>query len=324
MITLSKIAKLAHVSVSTASKAFSGSSEVNEQTREMIFNVAKENGCFKKFFNAKYPKFVISIICPEFKSRYYSRYLYYLQQMFWRRNCEICVASTEFSPETESSLLEYYDKFTSVDGIIIIDGRDNVKRCCDVPIVSIGKEFTDVSMSVTVKETVAMKKAIAYWVKRGVRDIGFIGEKYTNGKREMFEEITEKLCGGVNRDYICMTSKRFEAGGYEAMKHFYENKTVPRAVICAYDNMAIGAMNYIHKVGGRIPDDVAVIGMDNIEEAGYLNPPLASIETISADMLKYSVDMLINIINGKPYEKQKSYEPKLIMRESALINGADA
>lgn len=68
MITLSKIALLAHVSVATVSKAFSMSSEVNEQTREMIFDIAKKYGCFKKFFNAKYPKFVVAVICPEFQS----------------------------------------------------------------------------------------------------------------------------------------------------------------------------------------------------------------------------------------------------------------
>ena len=50
MITLSKLASLAHVSVSTASKAFSMSSEVSEQTREHIFRVAREQGCFKKIF----------------------------------------------------------------------------------------------------------------------------------------------------------------------------------------------------------------------------------------------------------------------------------
>ena len=64
-MTLSKLARLANVAVSTASKAFSMSDDINEQTREEIFRVARENGCFKKFFNAKYPKFVIALICPR-------------------------------------------------------------------------------------------------------------------------------------------------------------------------------------------------------------------------------------------------------------------
>ena len=65
MITLSQLAKLAHVSVSTVSKAFSMSEEVNEQTREEVFRIAKEYGCFKKYYKAKYPKTVIAVICPE-------------------------------------------------------------------------------------------------------------------------------------------------------------------------------------------------------------------------------------------------------------------
>ena len=71
-MTMKELAKLANVSVSTASKAFSMSSEGSDETREIIFDVAKKHGCFKKFFNAKYPKLVIAVICPEFESTYYS------------------------------------------------------------------------------------------------------------------------------------------------------------------------------------------------------------------------------------------------------------
>ena len=61
-MTLTELAKLAHVSTSTASKAFAGSPEVNEQTREMIFEVAKRAGCFKKFCKSDYPGYVIAVI----------------------------------------------------------------------------------------------------------------------------------------------------------------------------------------------------------------------------------------------------------------------
>ena len=71
-MTLTKLAKLANVSVSTASKAFSMSPEVNSETREMIFDKARELRCFKQFFSAKYPRLVVAVICPELESRYYS------------------------------------------------------------------------------------------------------------------------------------------------------------------------------------------------------------------------------------------------------------
>ena len=105
-MTLSKLAKLANVSVSTASKAFSGSGEVNDETREMIFAVAKKYGCFKKFYNAKYPKLVIAIIAPEFESAYYTSYLSYLQKNLQDKGCEVCFSATDFDTEKEKSLVE--------------------------------------------------------------------------------------------------------------------------------------------------------------------------------------------------------------------------
>ncbi len=81
MITLSTIAKKAHVSVSTVSKAFSMNSEVNDETREKnFFQISKDYGCFKKYYKAKYPRNVIAMICPEFSSRFYSHALSNIQE----------------------------------------------------------------------------------------------------------------------------------------------------------------------------------------------------------------------------------------------------
>ena len=73
------------------------SNEVNADTRELIFEIAKSYGVFKKYYRAKYQKYVIAVICPEFKGRYYSTGLASLQEYLTKYNCEICVASTDFS-----------------------------------------------------------------------------------------------------------------------------------------------------------------------------------------------------------------------------------
>lgn len=90
-MTLTKLAKLANVSVSTASKAFSMSCEVNDETRDLIFRVAKEQGCFKKFFNAKYPKPVVAVRCPELHSQAYAMQVRYLKDELEARDCTVCV-----------------------------------------------------------------------------------------------------------------------------------------------------------------------------------------------------------------------------------------
>lgn len=320
MITLSKIAKLAHVSVSTASKAFSMSAEVNEQTREQVFEIAKQYGCFKKYFNAKYPKYVVAIICPEFKSRYYSHILSYLQRNLEDHNCEICVASTNFSAETEKELLEYYSNYTAVDGVIVVDGRLETDKAIEIPVIAVNSETSNntiISFSSDFKSS--MEEAINYFLDKNAKTIGFIGEKYTSIKLEVYKDIIKRVTGEIPEKYISISDNRFEEGGYEAMEKLISSGNIPRALICAYDNLAIGAMRCVFDKGLRVPDDVAILGIDNIRESKYSNPPLSSISTHAKDICEAASNAVIGMLSNKPFEANKTFKSELILRESTKI-----
>ena len=213
-MTLTKIAKLAHVSVSTASKAFSMSNDVNEQTREKIFEIARENGCFKKYYRAEYPRFVVAVICPEFKSTHYAQLLSLFQKHLSENNCEICVAATDFSEETEKKLTEYYSHYASIDGIIFINRKSKIEEKYEVPIAIINSDpdsVCDIKVSRYYGEKIS--EAIDYFISRGVRDIGYIGEKNTVTKLALFEEFIKDKLGEENPENIVVTEKRFECRG---------------------------------------------------------------------------------------------------------------
>lgn len=320
MMTLSKIASLAHVSVSTASKAFSMSREVNEQTREMIFEIAKQHGCFKKYYNAKYPKYVIAVICPEFKSRHYSATLSLLQKYLAEHNCEICVASTEFSQETAQELFEYYNKYTAVDGIILIGGNLNIDGDVEIPLASTCLNLkNDDIMQVKTDMRASLEQAIEYFIGRNVKEIGFIGEKNTVEKLKMFSNIIGDKFGCVNEALISITDERFETGGYAAMEKFFLSGKVPRAVICAYDYMAIGAIRCIYDRGLKVPDDVAVMGMDDIPESKFLNPPLSSINPHTDKVCKILAEAMVNRLNDNSFKINTVVTSELCLRKSTQI-----
>ena len=320
-MTLSKIAQLAHVSVSTASKAFSMSSDVNEQTRERVFEIAKKHGCFKKYYRAEYPNFVIAVICPEVKSPYYAHLLTLLQKYLSESNCEICVASTEFSVEIEKKLTDYYTKYASIDGIIFINRKSKLEQECDVPIALIDSEpdpFCDIRVTNYYGEKIA--DAIDYFVSRGVKDIGFIGEKNTVLKHSLFRQFMEEKVGGVNEAHIKVTEKRFEDGGYSLMKQFFEAGDLPRAIICAYDRLAIGAMRCIHDRGLRVPEDIAILGMDDIPEARFLTPTLSSINPHNDEIAQKVTRAMLDRINGNDFQAELRVEYELNLRESTRID----
>lgn len=320
MITLSKLAKLANVSVSTASKAFSGSAEVNEETREMIFDIAKKNECFKKFYNAKYPKLVIAIIAPEFKSAYYTRYLSYIQSELKKENSELCVSTTDFSEENEKALIEYYYKHSDVDGVIIIDSQTDIAPYSEIPIVLVNPQSKPkYNASVLSSIQPALCKSIDYLIEKNVDSIGFIGEKLTEKKQDLFKQILKEKGITPDEAYISISDERFEGGGYCAMENLFSKQKLPRAIVCAYDNMAIGAVRCIYDHGLSVPHDIAVLGMNDISEAKFLNPPLASISSQTEEICKIATETIINQIKGKNIEPHQTVDSKLILRQSFEI-----
>ena len=326
MITLSKLASLAHVSVSTASKAFSMSPEVNEQTRETIFQIAKEQSCFKKFFNAKYPKYVIAVICPEYKSLFYSTALSLLQEYLSEHSCEVCVASTNFSPEKEADLLEYYSRYATVDGIIVIDGRITPDLHTDIPIATIFPNPGCAGViSVSGDCTEAMTDGIQFFLDSGITDIGFIGDPHTDAKQRLFARISESLSPALKISFM-ISPQRFEAGGYNAFSHFAAGGHIPRAVFCAYDYMAIGAIRYCWEHKLHVPEDVAIIGMDDIPENKYLNPPLSSINFNMDKICAAAAKAMMKRLTEPAFTLQEKIPATLHLRESTNLtlrkNGA--
>lgn len=317
MITLSKIAKLANVSVSTVSKAFSMSKEVNQETRELIFKIAKENHCFKKYYNAKYPKIVIAVISPEFDSIYYAKWLTEIQKYAGKYNCEITVATTNFDRETEKKIIEYYTNYTEVDGIIIINRVSKLDEESEIPIISIGKSSIEKeNMAITFDYKTAYEKLFEIFKESKIKKVGFIGDNHTSSKFKLVKNLIEENNLENDDDINGNVENRFEIGGYEGMEKILSSGKIPDAVICAYDSMALGVMRCLKDRNIKVPEQVSIIGMDNIEAGKYTVPTLSSIGFDIPFASKTAVDNLMNILNGKPYIKEAVIKSELHIRES--------
>ena len=318
-MTLSKLARLANVAVSTASKAFSMSDDINEQTREEIFRVARENGCFKKFFNAKYPKFVIALICPEVDSRHYSELCRYLQQRLQTRGCEICISSTEFSAAVTADMIEYYEKYSSVDAIILIDPPATVLPPHETPIISLGSRAHNADVTLCLDDMTALKSALTDFKAAGISHIGFIGEPHTVTKLSAFKSAVSEIYGFTEEKYISVSDLRFEKGGCAAARALYSRGALPEAIICAYDDMALGAMRFFHDNGISVPDDIKVIGMDNILHSEYFVPSLSTIDYMNEEIAKTATESVFELLDGKTPAEIHNFSARLITRESSQI-----
>ena len=314
-MTMKKLAELAGVSVSTVSKAFSQKSEIPEKTRQHIFKVAKETGCYGKYCKSPFTKKVIAVICPEFQSGNYSQQLANLRKEIEKRNAVMIAGSNEFDKDSTNELIMYFAENAKVDGIIAIDSI-KYKTNCNTPIVVIGESEIYDSIALSIKS--AITDAIAYFKENGHKDIAFVGEKLTISKREFFVQTMKDAGMSVNDEYIVESEYRFEKAGYEGMKTLLSKEKRPTAVVAAYDSIALGMMKCIHEYGLKIPDDISVIGMDDNRDAAYLDVPMTSITPYYEDLSEIAVNLLFEKIESKTFTGNKKIcvSAELIKRES--------
>ncbi len=314
-MTMKQLADIANVSVSTVSKAFSGSREISDEKREYIFEIARKSGCYDKYCKPSFGKKVIAVICPEFQSGYYSQHLTYLKKEIEKHDGVMVAASCNFDKYSKNEMLSYFAEIAKVDGVIIV-GSDVSKTNYATPIVVIGDSENFDSISLSMKT--AITDVVDCLLEKGHTDIAFIGETLTGGKFKLFEQAMQEKGIKINNDYVIERKERFEEAGYYATNILMTMEKVPTAIVAAYDSIAIGAMKSIYEHGLRIPEDISLVGMDDNREAAYLNVPLTSITSYSEDLCEIAVDLLFDRMENKGKGKIKKIKvsTELVKRES--------
>ena len=317
-MNLRKLAKLANVSVSTVSKALSDSGEISLTTKEKIIQLAKENDCYEKYYKGKYNKKIIAVICPEMKSEYYNRMLVTLEETISKNGGLMLLSVSGFNPQTEMDLFTYYSTFQHADGILVIGSGVNIPTNTDSPIVLLGGSQKKDIDCIGIDSYDAIEEAVRYLKENGHRDIGFIGEALTRQRQERFLSAMKKHSLTVKDTFIITSDGRFEDAGFKSMENLIAKGTLPTAILAAYDYIALGAMHSMKLHGLKIPNDISVIGMDDISVLSYLDTPLTSIHTPIDDMCEIAVELLLKKIDNRYFRARQSITVKcrLVQRES--------
>lgn len=325
MITLSKFAKMANVSVSTASKAFSMSPDISDETREKIFALAKQQCVFKKFYNAKYPKLLIGVVCSVYNSTFHPNILTAIQEELDKYGYDMCVASSNHSVEKEKSVYEYYSMYTDVDAILTIGRNVPIPQDFPLPRVDIspnGNYLVDDNCPTVVLNYESIEDAIHKFYNKGVKNIGFITCYENSGKAWKYRRFMAEIYGGAREDYLKYVEVVEESGalcGYLAAKKLISENRVPRALFCERDDIAFGAIRAFGENGIKVPSDVAIVGWNNTEEGEYSTPSLSTIFIDTKAIVSESVDMLVKMLNGQKCQMYTEIMSTYIERESSHI-----
>ncbi len=320
MITLTKIAKMANVSLSTASKAFSMSTEVSEETRNIIFDIAKKYGVLKKFYNAKYPKLVVGVICSHYNTPFYPDILMDIQKKLEEYGCDICVASSDSSQMKELELYEYYSMYTDVDAIITIGKSAPVPSDFPLPRIDIAPLVRDERTPSVIMNYEAIREGIMNLYRSGIKKIAFVTNNAKSGRAWKYTKFMREICGDNSENIIELKSSSLGKCGYEAAKSLILSKKVPQAIFCEDDEVAFGVMRALYEEQIKIPEEVAVVGWNNHPFGEYSTPSLSTIHIATQEVVSTSVNMLLKSLSGEPFIKNIEIMSRLIERESSKIS----
>ena len=306
-MTLMKLAEMTDTSVATVSKAFSGSHEISEGTREKIFDAARELGIFEKYYKAPRERPIIALIFPESESEYYGRKIGILEREIYKRGADAVIALTRFDREREARIFSELAYRMKVDGVILSGIGNLIKNPDEVPLVAITKAPATTSGADIVVQDYegGMKELISIIKEYGHKEVGFLGERLTVSKLEHFKTAMRRGGLPVYDKYIVTSKSRFADAGEDGARELIARGDVPSVLVAAYDQIAFGAIKYLKSQGYRIPEDISVVGMDDLSVTEYFDVPLTSLHIHIEDVCRSVVDLIFKRMDNRYYRERR-------------------
>ncbi len=312
-LTLEKVAKLAGVSRSTVSRVVNNHPNVKPEVRQRVAKIVTETGYFpdpvaRSLVNQRTG--IIGVVIPQqvqflFTNHYFPRLIQGIAQACNSHDYTLSLFLFHTSEE-EAKLYPRLLRNQLFDGIIVADNQINDPLipqllANEVPFVSIGRHEDSRVSFVDVDNLAGAYTAVSHFIRLGYKRIASI-----TGPMKNYASI-DRYQGYLNalrdRAYpvehqLIMKSDYTEIGGYEAMQRLLPHK--PDAVFIASDTMAAGALRALQMANIAVPNEIAIIGFDDLPHATITNPPLTTIRQpiLQAGML--AVETLLDNDNGVP------------------------
>lgn len=321
-MTYKKIAELANVSVSTVSKALSGSKEISAELTDKIIQIAIETGYFKekskrKLNSSKEKNAVIAVLCPEIISIHYSNIVTIIKNTVEENGGQLAIFVFDFNHDKLNRIAETLILKKAADGIILLTKKQlNFKPT--IPILYLDSHDDEDSVdNIFSSSQLILDIAVTHLKELGHKKIGFIGETLTLSKLAAFKLAMDKNNLPVDNAFIYTSKERFENNGFTAVKQMLRNGSLPTALITAYDEIALAVIHELSLNNIKVPDDISVIGINNIPPAAYSQIPLTTISTFSKERCISAINILFDKIFDKPKSvKHIQFKPELIIRSS--------
>jgi len=327
-ITLKMVAERARVSVNTASRAINNKPDINLGTKKRVLQIAKELGYVRNdtavALRTKKTG-TIGVVIADNRNPFYAEVLNGMEEAAREKNYHIILANTQrdYNKEEEAINLLLNKR---VDGLLIApvqDRDDDIKNLIDanIPFVIVGRDFENINVDAVYNDEVKGGfLATEYLIKKGHKRIalinGFLYKSPARGRLEGYKRAFKEY--GIPFDNALVSVGDIDVkDGHERTKQLFEKGLDFTAIFAYNDMMAFGAIQAIREKGLKIPEDIGLVGYDDIPFNSLTNPTLTTIRLKKQELGTKSVTLLLSRINGKRKKMKKVIlDVELIVRRT--------
>lgn len=326
--TIYDVAKVAGVSTATVSRALNGTGQIAPATQTAIEQAVAELGyrpnAIARSLVTKSTQ-TIAFMLPDITNPFYASLVSGIQQLALKRGYTMLLCTTEGDPQREEQYLNLL-RGSQVAGALV-DGLvlppEQIARIVEegFPIVCLDRDINSPLVPlVQVDNRLGAQLATEYLLSLGHRVIAHVaGAPELRISEERATGYTKAIAAaGVDPDEGLIAVGGFTVeGGYEATQALLAARPQVSAIFAANDLSALGAINAIAATGRRVPDDVSVVGFDDLRLSAFMSPPLTTIHQPAHEIASCATQILIDLTHGREVRKlHYLFEPKLVVRAS--------
>lgn len=330
MSTIHDVARLAGVSVSTASNALNGKGYVKDSTRRAVLEAA-ERLAYRPSGAARNLKLkhsrIIGLIAFDAAGPVHSAIISGAMRRAEESGYEAVLCNSHYR---EDRVLSTFLAYRMLDACVVMSPelddatlRDLART--DFPIVAIDRDIEGENIGCVLMDDATSAHGIArLFHERGYREIAYIGPDPAQHHVRDVAERNRGFLEGVAEYGLHLPPERHRYGGFtipsgqEAMQEILAQGPPPRAVFAANDEMALGALRVVRERKLRIPEDIALIGFDDIPYASFATPQLSTVRRPLYNLGEAAVDLLLGLMKSRSATHCRTLSTEIVLRGSLV------
>ena len=332
-MTMQQIAQIARVSKRTVSRALNNQYGISEETKKIIFDIAAElnyrPNALARALATKQTK-TLGLIVSDIADPFYAKLVRGVEDIAAKNNYSAIIFSTDedYEKELKSVCISIEKK---LDGILLTATQTHNKDILElkernIPFVLMNRHFDDIETDYVIDDN---KKGaydvVDHLAKLGYKKIAYIsGPPQISSVRERLQGYKDALAYNnidFDKTLVVESNLRMEDGERTTKSLLRMIKNKPIAIFAFSDLLAIGALKAIKEKGLKVPDDIALVGYDDIEFAALLEVPLTTVAQPSYEIGKKAAEILINKLQKQNMSEfqQVVLTPQLVIRKSCGV-----